>query len=388
MKTLLLTSYGSRLGGGLYSTMSCYSQAMHNEGIEPVVISFVDEFWEQDKIAYGNVRTANYHRCCIPGMKQLGFSTDIHHIVREENADIIHQQGIWMYYSYATLVEKQRNSRCRIIVEPHGMLDPWAVRNSGWKKKIVGRLFEYKNLRSADCIHALCQSEYESIRKFGLNNPVAIIPNGITLPISPQYERYHEKRILLFVGRIHPKKGIKEMLLGLAMVKKRNPALLDAWEIQIAGWDQNGHINELKQIVESHNLINDVKFVGSLYGEAKEKALCRANAFILPSFSEGLPMSVLEAWAYELPVVMTDYCNIPEGFKHNCAVRIEPSPYDICKKLIDIFQMSDMELTEMGRRGKELVSKSFTWEVVAKQTLELYKYLLGESPKPSFVYED
>lgn len=387
MKTLFLTSYGSRLGGGLYSTMTSYSQAVQNEGVEPVIISFVDEFWEQDKIAYGNVRTTNYHRCCIPGLKQLGFSTDIHRIVRKENADIIHQQGIWMYYSYATLVEKRKNPSCKLVIEPHGMLDPWAVRNSGWKKKIVGQLFEYENLRSADCIHALCQSEYESIRKFGLKNPVAIIPNGITLPQNPQYDRYHEKRILLFVGRIHPKKGIKEMILGLAIVKAQKPSLFNSWEIHIAGWDQNGHTNELKQLVESHDLINEVKFVGSLYGEIKEKALCRANAFILPSFSEGLPMSVLEAWAYELPVVMTDYCNIPEGFEHNCAIKIDTTPNDIGEKLITLFQMSEIELSEMGKRGKKLVSQSFTWKVVAEQTRELYKYLLGESPKPSFVYE-
>ena len=72
---------------------------------------------------------------------------------------------------------------------PRGMLDPWAVKNSAWKKKIVGWLYEYRNLRSADCIHALCQSEYESIRKFGLKNPVAIIPNGITLPQITSFDR-------------------------------------------------------------------------------------------------------------------------------------------------------------------------------------------------------
>ena len=388
MKTLFLTSYGSRLGGGLYSTMTCYSQAMQNNGIESVVVSFVDEFWDHDKIAYGNVRTVNYHRCGILGMKQLGFSTDIHRVVREENADIIHQQGIWMYYSYATLVEKWKNLRCKVIIEPHGMLDPWAVRNSGWKKKIASYLFEYRNLRSADCIHALCQSEYESIRRFCLKNPVAIIPNGITLPQTPRYDRDHKKKILLFIGRIHPKKGIKELIEGMKILKEQAPSLLNSWEIHIAGWDQNGHLNELKYIVETYNLVNDVKFVGSLYGKAKEKALCQANAFILPSFSEGLPMSVLEAWAYELPVVMTDFCNIPEGFNHKCAIRVEPTPKDISEKLTLFFQLSTMELKYMGQRGKELVSQSFTWEVVARQTLELYYYLLGVGSKPSFVYED
>lgn len=388
MKTLLLTSYGSRLGGGLYSTMTCYSQAMQNEGIEPVVISFTDEFWEQDRIAYGNVRTVNYHRSNIPIMKKLGFSTDIHRIVQEEKADIIHQQGIWMYYSYATLVEKRRNPQCKVIIEPHGMLDAWAVRNSGWKKKIVEFMFEHRNLRSADCIHALCQSEYESIRKFGLKNPVAIIPNGVTLPEKYKYDRNNEKKVLLFIGRIHPKKGIKELILGVAMIKEQNSTLLNSWEIHIAGWDQNGHINELKHLVEVHNLMNEVKFVGPLYGNAKIQALQQANAFILPSFSEGLPMSILEAWAYELPIVMTEFCNLPEGFEHKCAIKVKPTPNDISKKLITLFQQSNTTLMEMGCRGRKLVSQNFTWKIVAQQTFDLYKYLLGMGPKPSFVYED
>lgn len=217
---------------------------------------------------------------------------------------------------------------------------------------------------------------------------MAIIPNGITMPQTSRYEREHEKKILLFIGRIHPKKGIKELIMGLKMVKERNPSLFNSWEIHIAGWDQNGHLNELKHLVEIYNLANEVKFVGSLYGEAKERALCQANAFILPSFSEGLPMSVLEAWAYELPVVMTHYCNIPEGFNHKCAIRVEPTPNDIYAKLSYFFLLSDRELTDIGKRGKELVSQNFTWEVVARQTLELYHYLLGVGPKPSFVYED
>lgn len=389
MKTLLLTSYGSRLGGGLYSTMTKYSQAMLNIGIEPVIISFTDEFWLQDKSAYGKVRTINYCRTNIPIVKQLGFSINIHRLLQNEQTDIIHQQGIWMYYSYATLVEKHRNPHCKVIIEPHGMLDSWALRNSAWKKKIVGYLFEYRNLSSADCIHALCKSEYESIRQFGLKNPVAIIPNGITLPLNPKYERVHNKKILLFIGRIHPKKGLKELILGLAIIKQQMPHLFNSWTVHIAGWDQKDHINELNRLIEIYNLKDDIKFMGPLYGKAKEQELCRANAFILPSFSEGLPMAVLEAWAYELPVIMTDYCNIPEGFENSCAIRIKPSPSDISEALISFFRLSDIEMIKMGKRGKELVSQNFTWEIVAEQTLKLYQYLLGKRTlKPSFVYED
>ena len=99
-------------------------------------------------------------------------------------------------------------------------------------------------------------------------------------------------------------------------------------------------------------------------------------------------MSVLEAWAYELPVVITEYCNIPEGFEHNCAIKIEPTPNDICEKLIMLFQQSNEDLIKMGKRGRKFVTQSFTWEIIAQQTFDLYQYLLGKGPKPSFVYED
>lgn len=385
MKVTYLTITNSRKAGGLYNSVRNLARNVMNlNACEVCILSHNDKFSKEDLYAYEGIPMQFYS---ILGPANFGFSLNLKSKLKDLAPTIIHQQGIWTYSSLINLIYRKHHS-VKTIIAPRGMLDPWAVRNSGWKKKIVGHLFEYKNLRSADCIHALCQSEYESIRKFGLNNPVAIIPNGITLPQSIHFERDHEKKILLFIGRIHPKKGIKEMLQGLALLKKQNHGLLDDWEVHIAGWDQHGHINELKQIVEIHNLTNEVKFVGSLYGEEKEKALCRANAFILPSFSEGLPMSVLEAWAYELPVVMTEFCNIPEGFERNCAIKIETTPSDICEKLIALFQMSETELAEMGKRGQDLVSQCFTWEVVAKQTIDLYKYLLGEIPKPSFVYED
>ena len=387
MKTLLLTASGSRLAGGLYTTITSYSKAMLSLGIKPVVMSYTDDFWEEDKLTYGNVSTTNYRRMNIMVIKNLGFSTDIHHIVNKEHADIIHQQGIWMYYSYASLLYKKRNPRTVLIIEPHGMLDPWAVKNSAWKKKIVGWLYEYRNLRSADCIHALCQSEYESIRKFGLKNPVAIIPNGINLPQVTSFDRNGNRKTLLFIGRIHPKKGLKELLFGLSILKRNNSKFFDVWNVKIAGWSQIGHIDELKRIVQENHLEGYVEFVGELHGNEKEKLLCEANAFILPSFSEGLPMSILEAWAYQLPVLMTDYCNIPEGFSSNSAIRIEPSAENIASSLETLSSLSNDMLVNMGLNGYSLAKQKFCWEEIAKQTIQLYEYLLNGGEKPSFVYE-
>lgn len=385
IKTVLLTITNSRKAGGLYNSVrNLAKNIIALNGCDMCILSHNDEYSKDDIYAYEGIPMKFYK---IYGPSNFSFTLNLYSQLKKISPLIIHQQGIWTFTSFVNLLYRMNHS-VKCIISPRGMLDPWAVKNSRWKKVIIGRLFEYRNLRIANCIHALCLSEYESIRKFGLTNPVAVIPNGISLPENPQYNRNHEKKILLYIGRIHPKKGLKELILGLAKIKEYNPNLFNLWEVHIAGWDQNGHINELKNLVEVHNLKDDVVFLGSLYGEAKEKELCYANAFILPSFSEGLPMSVLEAWAFELPVIMTEYCNIPEGFKNRCAIRIDPSPESISKNLISFFQMSDSERTLMGKNGGILVRESFTWDVIAKQTLELYNYLLKKGDKPSFVYED
>lgn len=387
MKIVLLTTTNSRLAGGLYNSVRNLGLSILRKHTDIVLMSYNDKFSAIDKRAYEEMPMQCYHRSSFPFLKTLGYSNNVYNLLQQENPDIIHTQGIWMYNSYVAQKYKSIHNNCVLIITPRGMLDPWAIKNSAWKKKIAGWLFEYKNLRTADCIHALCQSEYESIRKFGLKNPVAIIPNGINIPNSPVFNRSKKKKTLLFIGRIHPKKGLKELLLGLKLLKDRESKYFQTWNIRIAGWSQIGHIEELQRIVFESNLNNNVEFIGSVYGDDKAKELCNANAFVLPSFSEGLPMSILEAWSYKLPVAMTDFCNIPNGFATNSAIRIEPTPESIAKGLEKLFIMNDTELEAMGNNGYTLVKDNFSWDHIAKQTIQLYEYLLNGSEKPEFVYE-
>ena len=162
-------------------------------------------------------------------------------------------------------------------------------------------------------MHALCQSEADSIRAYGLDLPVAVIPNAIHLPTttSRQPAASSQNKRLLFLGRIHPKKGLENALRAWAKARHGD----DRWQFVIAGWDQEQHEAELKQICDDHSLAYadvdagrylsqdlesgqseaSVIFTGSVFGDDKDQLLRSVDAFILPSFSEGLPMSVLEA---------------------------------------------------------------------------------------------
>lgn len=384
MKVALLTTSNSHKAGGLYNSVRCMGLALYHKGLDIKHFSFDDEFSKEDSYAYEDLPMDKYHRVNIPLASSLGYSRDLEATLDNFKPDIIHSQGIWMYNSCAACKYKKRH-RAKTIITPRGMLDPWAINNSKWKKEVVGWLFENENLRSADCIHALNRSEYESIRDYGLKNPVAIIPNGITLPENISYNRKSDKNVLLFVGRIHPKKGISELLTAIYSIKNKYPELLERWSVRIAGWDQLGHTEELKKKCSNLGLDNCVSFIGPVLGEEKKKEHLEADAFILPSFSEGLPMSVLEAWSYRLPVIMTDQCNLPIGFENNSALRVTTEPNSIAEGLEKLFKMTNKERELIGENAYNLVAKEFTWDSIADKTIRLYQWLLEGGEKPNFV---
>ena len=189
------------------------------------------------------------------------------------------------------------------------------------------------------------------------------------------------KKQLLFLGRIHPKKGLSELLASWAKAQSLKPKVFSEWKLLIAGWDDGGHEQGLKELAAKLEIEGSVSFIGPQYGEEKEQLLHNADAFILPSFSEGLPMSVLEAWSYGLPVVMTDFCNIPEGFGANAAIRIKPNCEAIMEGLFTLVGMSDNDLESMGFNGRKLVEQKFTWPRIAESTRRVYEWCLtGMNP--------
>ncbi len=151
---------------------------------------------------------------------------------------------------------------------------------------------------------------------------------------------------------------------------------------------QDGHEEELKRIIDEKGLTRDVIFLGPAFGDAKKACFQNADAFVLPSFSEGLPMSILEAWSYSLPVVKTRECNIPEGFEAGAAVEVSPDVDSVVNGLKSLFSLSAAERKNMGLRGRNLVEAKFSWPQIAGQMIEVYKWVLGQGSQPNCVKLD
>ncbi|MCA9909599.1 MAG: glycosyltransferase [Anaerolineae bacterium] len=363
---------------------------MNATGCEISVFAPSDEFSNEDSRKWTGVRLEVLER---RGPAVLGFAPGLGQSVRRQELDLLHAQGLWMYPSVVSM-QWGRRQKQPVVISPRGMLDPWAVRNSAWKKRIAGSIFEDAHLRSAACLHALCVSEYEAIRSYGLRNPVAVIPNGVDLPPPaiaqcPTNEaRTGDERVLLFISRLHPKKGLLSLVRAWASAREDAMERASNWKLVIAGWDQGGHRGELERLVTELGVEASIQFVGPLYGDEKVAQLSAADAFVLPSHSEGLPMAVLEAWASGLPVLLTPGCNLPEGITAGAALVMEPNVESIETTLKQLFALSDLDRVAMGERGRHLVEERFAWPKVAETMGDVYRWLLGEAARPASVILD
>ena len=373
----------SRLSGGLFTSVRRLSESMNDQGIVRArVVGNRDAHTDDDLSQW------QHPPILLDAAGRREMAGELFRWLQQNDPDLVHPQFIWSYASLATMRWHRADRRRRHVISPRGMLDPWALTHSRWKKRSAGLLFESKHLRTAACIHALCASEARAVRKFGLTNPICLIPNGIDVPSDDDLSRLKTveraadgRRTMLFIGRIHQKKGLLQLISAWGKSKRQ----LSDWRLVIAGWDDGNHQRNLSDAVADSGLQSSISFAGSLYGQEKALALASADAFVLPSFSEGLPMAILEAWAHRLPVLMTEECNLPIGFESEAALAIQNSPQSLAQSLTEFATLSDKQLVAMGERGRHLVASRFQWQQIARQMVDVYQWTLGRRDRPACV---
>jgi glycosyltransferase involved in cell wall biosynthesis len=328
----------------------------------------------------------------VTGPKKLCLSREMERSAAGEAMDIsvIHQHALWTGLSRVTNLLRERHGIPSVIT-PHGSLGNWALKKSWWKKRLVLKLYERNNLVNASCIHAVGENEIADCRDFGLKNPIAVIPNGISAAwlestgdariFRARYGIPADRRVLLFLSRITPKKGLP-MLLDAVYEKRKQFA---DWHLVIAGSDEFGHQAEVQAHINQKKLERNVSFVGSLHGQLKRDAFAAADFFVLPSYSEGAPIVILEALGASVPVLATKASPWQELEEFNCGWLVDISTEAIAEALQDAMSCAPDELQRMGNRGKELVASRYNWTKSAQMSIELYKWLSKSGERPDFV---
>jgi len=247
------------------------------------------------------------------------------------------------------------------------MLEPWALNNGKWKKRAYLSAVEIPVLRGAIGLRALTKAETIDYRNIGLRNPIKVIPNGIDMPevSSPRgfleaFPHLADRRLVLFLGRIHQKKGIDLLCRAWARLERSVP---DA-HLVIAGPDDAGTLDGLIELVRKLDISGRVTFTGMLRGPLKWSALAAATLFVLPSHSEGFSMAVLEALGSGLPCLLSFNCHFPEVTEHGCGWEIDADEEQLTSALACALAVAPAEMAEMAQRGRHLIRSRYTWSAI------------------------
>lgn len=289
--------------------------------------------------------------------------------------DIIHLHGMWVPF---LVIAAQVANRRRIpyIISPHGSFEPWALNQKRLKKSIA--LMTYQGLvnRSAAMFFATAQQEVDSIRQLGLTQPIAVIPNGVDISSPLPHFSSDGRRVILFLSRIHPKKGLLDLVEAWAEV--RDPT----WRIVIAGPDENDHQSEVQARISACGLASDFEFVGLVDGLRKLECFQNAELFILPTYSENFGIAVAEALAHELPVITTTGAPWEDLVAFKCGWWVAPGVATISAALKAALHTDVKELRLMGQRGRQLVMQKYSWDKIGENALNIYLSLFNRLPFP------
>ena len=299
-------------------------------------------------------------------------------------ADVVHIHGLWETSTTAASRLAQAAGR-PCVISAHGMLEPWALANKATKKRVYAALLERGNLQRAACLHALTSDEAEDYRRFGCTQPIAIIPNGVdqsevnSCSAEAFLDRHpvlRGQRILLFLGRIHFKKGLDLLIPAWAALAGRFPDAV----LVLAGPDSEDSRTGVEDLIAHHGIKDRVLFTGMLDAAMKWSALAAATCFVLPSYSEGLSVALLEALSTGVPVICSEQCHLPEVLKAGAGWVIKTDRLALEGALAQVLENGAEANRAIGRRGQQL-AKANRWETVAGQMAELYGWVDG-GPRP------
>ena len=286
----------------------------------------------------------------------------------------LHIHGIWLKEQHLAAVWARKNG-VPVVWSTHGMTSPWAVRNKWWKKFPAWWIYQKRDLKGAALLHVTSDQEAEWNRKAGLTNPQIIAPLGTHLPALKQSNdltiQQSNKFTVLFVGRIHPVKGLMNLvraaaILNQAIRQSGNPTIL----FRLVGPDEGGHQAELR--TECDRLGVSVAFAGEKHGEELEREYENCDILVLPSFTENFGGVVVDALAHGKPVIASKATPWERLETARCGWWVANSPESLAKAIAAAAKLPREERTRMGERGRRFVEENYTWEAVARKMAEGY----------------
>lgn len=376
MRILHTIPYFNKASGGPTSCTYQLVKGLVENGTQSEILSFLPA--ENDILASDDFIHYLPDDRRTPLWLSRNLSDELKRIIH--NFDLVHINTIWTWPSHLS-VYRAKSAGVPIVISPHGMLYPQALKVSSWKKKFIGRLYVNDDLRNADCLHATSEEEAKYIRDYGLTNPIAIIPNCLDVSKCPHPRTSsNAKRQFGFTGRLNP---IKNLDLLLAAWYSLGDITQNS-ELIIIGDGEQNYVETLKDYVRQKRMKN-ITFTGFLSGERLHNMVQSLDFQILPSKSENFGMVVPEALICGVPVIASKGTPWSVLDERECGWWVDATIDSLANAIAKAMDTPEEKRIVMGQAGRKLVLDKYSTDAVALQMKELYNWILSSGEKPSFI---
>jgi glycosyltransferase involved in cell wall biosynthesis len=372
--------------GGPAMAMAGLARAQQRTGLEPVIVSTFPRNANLS-LAYELRRQGKEVRLIGPGHGKLVRHAQIAPTLRRlvAGAHIVHIHGLWEEIHHQAAIEAQRQN-VPYIIRTCGMLDPWSLRQHALRKMIYMLWRLRANLNNAAAIHCTSDRERDLMDRLQLRAPRVVEPNGVELeefdnlpPRGTFRSRFNglgDRRMVLFLGRLHYKKGFDLLIPAFAQATSRDTTLV------IAGPDADGYRAQIERMVRRHNIANRVIFTGMLYGRERVEALADADLFVLPSYQENFGIAVVESLAAACPVLLSDHVNIHPQITAAGVGGMAPTRVDALAGALKEWLDNASLRAAAAARARAFVRENYDWRAIAERWAERYAKLRNRQQSP------
>ena len=376
MRVCIFTTSINKRGGGPARSVPILAKGLSQVGVEATLLT--------GHTAEMNTHLVDGTEVKIEEVSPNISTQDLENVILAGQYDLIHGQNLWMPL-YNKMARIARKHDIPYMMTPRGCLEPWCMKQKRLKKLLAFHLYQKKDLQNAACILATAQMEANNIRALGIKAPIAIIPNGIDVSeyeCRPISSKANVKKQIVFLSRIHEKKGIEYLIDAWQQLYQKYPE----WNVVIAGNGEKSYVNHLKEKITNKGLDSCVKIIPPVFGEAKHRLYCESSLFVLPTYSENFGMVVAEAMSCGVPVITTNGTPWQELNEKKLGWCIDLSLNNLVKAICEAIDLGKDNLFEMGQRCSQRIHDTYQYTMVAKKNKEVYEWIVNGESKPDFVY--
>ena len=308
------------------------------------------------------------------------FRAAITHAMAPGVPTVLHDHGLWRATNRA-MAAVARAKSVPLVVSPRGMLQEWAREHRGARKRVAWALYARRDLASVRALHATSASEARTLLALGLRVPVVLVPNGVAMPervASADHDR--ATRRLLFLGRLAPIKGLTTLVEAWRMARP------SGWTLTLAGPDEDGYAASVRRAIADAGVAESVTLTGGVRDADKWALISAHDAVVLPSHSESFGVAVAEGLAAGRPAITTTGTPWQSLVDARCGWWVSPDARSLADAIRALAATSGTERDAMGRAGRALVERAYSWARVAEQLTAVYEWAArGGAPPDSLV---